>query len=302
MKNAAILALLSCAMALTTAAYSQTWVSNTGSDSNPCTMASPCKTFAHAVSVTPAWGQLSVLNAGDYGPVTITQSIRIEGNGLASISVTSGNAILVNLPAGDVVQLHNLSLHGSNSATYGIDFGGAGGLDIDNVQISGFNEGIGAFAWSGASELNLVIKDTTIENISSVGIYIQGASTTTLASAEIVNTHVRFANTGIEAIDASISVLNSTITSPVAGSAPVSSGDGIYADNTNVYLDNSQINGYGYGLAAYGAGHVQVNRSSFINNSYAVISGTAIVSNGSNTSFNNTYNTSNPPVTPADMW
>jgi hypothetical protein len=301
MKNAAILALLSCAMALTTAAYSQTWVSNTGSDSNPCTMAAPCKTFAHAVSVTPAWGQLSVLNAGDYGPVTITQSIRIDGGGLASISVTSGNAILVNLPAGDVVQLHNLSLHGSSSATYGIDFGGAGGLDIDNLQITGFDEGIGAFP-SSTSELNLVIKDTTIENISSIGIYIRGTSTTTLASAEIVNTHVRFTNTGIEAIDASISVLNSTIASPVAGSAPVSSGDGIYADNTNVYLDNSQINGYGYGLAAYGAGHVQVNRSSFINNSYAVVSGTAIVSNGSNTSFNNTYNTSNPPTTPADTW
>jgi hypothetical protein len=290
-------------MALTTAAYSQTWVSNSGSDSNPCTMASPCKTFAHAVSVTPAWGQLSVLNAGDYGPVTIYQSIRIEGNGFATINVTSGSGIMVAAPAGNVVQLHNLSLHG-NGGGDGIDVYGDGGVDIDNLQITGFSVGINAGSASSTSELNLVIKDTTIEDISTVGIGIEGASTTTLASAEIINTHVRFANIGIWAEYASISVLNSTFASPVAGSSPASSssGFGVRALIANVYLDNSQINGYDYGLYSYGngIGRVQVNRTSFINNGYAIVSpDSSVVSNGGNTSLNNTYNTSNPPTTPA---
>jgi hypothetical protein len=299
MKNAAIPALLFCAMALTTAAYSQTWVANAGSDSNSCTMAAPCKTFAHAVSVTPAWGQLGVLNAGDYGPVTISKSIRIDGGGLASNSVTSGNGITVETAAGDVVQLHNLSLHGSGSASNGVYFIGAGGLDIDNVQVTGFDTGINILALSNTA-LNAAIKDSSIENVQS-GIYIQG-STTILASAEIVNTHMRFASNGINAMFASISILNSTIVSPNAGSTAASSGNGINAvAETNVYLDNSQINGYSYGLVC-GTGSVQVNRSSFINNGYAAMPGCYVTSNGSNTSFGNTYNSTNPQIKTPDMW
>ena len=102
MKNTRISIMLSCAMALTTAAFSQTWVSNTGSNSNPCTMAAPCLTFQRAVNVTPAWGQVRVLNAGDYGSVTITQAIRIDGGGLVSNVTTSGSSITVNTPAGSV--------------------------------------------------------------------------------------------------------------------------------------------------------------------------------------------------------
>ena len=304
MKNAAILALLSCAMALTTAAYSQTWVSNSGSDSNPCTMAAPCRTFAYAVAQTPAWGQLGVLNAGDYGPVTITQAIRIDGGGFASNFVTGSLGIEVNTPSGSVVQLHNLSLHGANGSETGIEFNGVGGLDIDNVQLTGFGIGIDV---TSTSSQNLVVKDTTIENIAYYGICIGGPSATNLASAEIINTHVRFANTGIYATYAAISVLNSTFVSPNAGSTPGSYGVGIETFNSNIYLDNSQINGYRLGVYAGGTGMIQINRSSFLNNLAAVETAASVITNGSNTSFNNTFQSVEnmdhlAPTTAATMW
>jgi hypothetical protein len=273
-------------MALTTASYSQTWVSNTGTDAGACAITAPCKTFAYAVTQTPTWGQLSVLNAGDYGPVTITKPMRLDGGGFATnvINSSQGNGITVNT-SGGVVQLHNLSLHSNFGGGTGIHFTGFGGLDIDNVQLTGF--WIGIYALSGSSVQNITIKDTTIENISDAGINIQGASSANLDAAVVINTHVRYANYGLIAQNATVSILNSTFTSPIAGPPPGTFySDGIVSYDTNLYMDNCQINGYLEGIYANG-GITQVNRSSLLNNKYAVVASPNVLSNGSNTSFDN---------------
>ncbi|PYQ51096.1 MAG: hypothetical protein DMF59_08935, partial [Acidobacteria bacterium] len=58
---------------------SRTWVSGVGDDANPCSRTAPCKTFAGAISKTAAGGEISVLDPGGFGAVTITKSITIEG-------------------------------------------------------------------------------------------------------------------------------------------------------------------------------------------------------------------------------
>ncbi len=300
MKNAAILSLFSCAMALTTATYAQTWVSNTGTDTGACAITAPCKTFAYAVNQTPTWGQLSVLNAGDYGPVTITRAMRLDGGGFATnvINSAQGTGIAVNTPGGSVVQLHNLSLHSNYGGGFGIFFNGLGELDVDNLQLTGFQYAI----WAQSSQWQtIVIKDTTLDNISSVGIEIYGSSAASLEAVEIVNTHVRFANYGIIAQYAAISILNSTFMSPFGGSSHSSNFNGIQVTNSNLYMDNCQINGYYEGVYAYG-GITQVNRSAFLNNSYDVIASPNVLSNGSNTSFNNTTHLAYGPPASATMW
>jgi len=292
MKNARASLVLSGAMALSLAAFSQApgsperWVSNTGTDVGSCLIAAPCRTFTYAVTQTPAWGQLGVLNAGDYGPVTITQAVKIDGGGLGSIQVTSGNGITVNTPAGNVVQIANLGIHG-NGAQNGIDFVGAGGLDIDNVQLTGFNnDGIDVVS---GGVFDLVIKNTTIENCAGHGIQI---GTPDSGTAKIVNTHVRFANFGLEAADTvTVSVFNSTFSSP---GNPTTSGTGIDANGSNILLDNVQVSGFGYGVNADNGGviqlgSVQVSRSSFIDNSLAlkIGPGGTIISNGDNRFYGN---------------
>src|SRR6059058_5256047 len=57
----------------------RTWVSGVGDDLNPCSRTAPCKTFAGAISKTAAGGEINVLDAGGFGTVTITKSIRIDG-------------------------------------------------------------------------------------------------------------------------------------------------------------------------------------------------------------------------------
>src|SRR5512134_3921533 len=59
----------------------RTWVSGVGDDVNPCSRTAPCKTFAGAISKTAAGGEISVLDPGGFGAVTITKSISIVAVG-----------------------------------------------------------------------------------------------------------------------------------------------------------------------------------------------------------------------------
>src|ERR1041385_4496677 len=83
-------------VAISSVAHAQatrTWVSGVGDDANPCSRTAPCKTFAGAISKTASAGEISVLDPGGFGAVTITKSITINGDGtLAGIlaSLTNG--------------------------------------------------------------------------------------------------------------------------------------------------------------------------------------------------------------------
>src|ERR1044071_7583262 len=78
----------------------RTWVSGVGDDANPCSRTAPCKTFAGAISKTAAGGEISVLDPGGFGAVTITKSITISGDGtLAGIVSAGTNGIIVNAGA-----------------------------------------------------------------------------------------------------------------------------------------------------------------------------------------------------------
>lgn len=125
----------------------RTWVASTGADTNACTRTAPCATFAHALTVTTAGGEIDVVDAGDYGPVTINKAVTIDGgNANASIVQTAMNsaAITVTAGAGSTVTLRHLSVNGNNS--------------------TGQN---GIFAQFGGQ---LVIEDCKIGNVDSIGL------------------------------------------------------------------------------------------------------------------------------------
>ena len=74
----------------------RTWVSGVGDDVNPCSRTAPCKTFAGAISKTAANGEISVLDPGGFGAVTITKSITLNGEGtLAGILNAGTNGVIV---------------------------------------------------------------------------------------------------------------------------------------------------------------------------------------------------------------
>src|SRR5580765_1263898 len=104
----------------------RTWVSGVGDDANPCSRTAPCKTFAGAISKTANGGEISVLDPGGFGAVTITKSITINGEGtLAGVLNAQVNGIIINALTTDNVVLRDLKINGAqnpnNGATGGLD-------------------------------------------------------------------------------------------------------------------------------------------------------------------------------------
>ena len=92
----------------------RSWVSSTGSDSNPCTRSMPCATFQAAINQTNSGGEVDVIDPGDYGTVHLFFPITIDGGGMARISIGS-NIFGVNVSqtvSGPII-VRNLSITGS---------------------------------------------------------------------------------------------------------------------------------------------------------------------------------------------
>ena len=161
-------------------AQTRTWVSGVGDDVNPCSRTAPCKTFAGAISKTAANGEISALDPGGFGTVTITKSITINGTGtLASILAAGTNGVNVNdsatgTPNTIIVLLRDISINGAATGFDGIRFTSGKSLMVDHCWIYGFN---GNGLNSDGIEVNKnsdgtlkVVNGTTIENITGDGI------------------------------------------------------------------------------------------------------------------------------------
>ena len=158
---------------------SQTFVSATlGSDSNPCTRVSPCVTFAAALAQTGAGGEIDVLDPGDFGPVTITKAVSIDGDavGVAGTTPSPGTSgIVISAGSSDVISLRGLVFDGVNaSGTSGVVFLSGARLNISNCVFQGFTtSGMTLSPGTGSATATLlVVQDTAILN-NATGILIR---------------------------------------------------------------------------------------------------------------------------------
>jgi hypothetical protein len=168
----ALFAMILVCSSLAQAQATRTWVSGVGDDANPCSRTAPCKTFAGAISKTAACGEISVLDPGGFGAVTITKSITINGDGtLAGILASLTNGIIIN-GANAVVNLRSLSINGACNGLNGIRFIQGSTLMVDNVSIVGFT-GFGIDINRGAAAGGFVaIRNVTINNCAGGGISV----------------------------------------------------------------------------------------------------------------------------------
>jgi hypothetical protein len=165
----------------------RTFVSGLGKDSNPCTVAAPCKTLQAALAKTLAGGQISALDSADYGNVTINQAVSIvSGHGATGVMATSSvTAITINAGANDVINLQGLDIDGAGSGANGIQFNTGASLNVQNSVIRGFSNGIN-FQPNGSSALS--VGNTLVSN-NSTGLRFQSSaiSTGVLNDVQMVN-------------------------------------------------------------------------------------------------------------------
>src|SRR5476651_631061 len=103
-------------------AQARVFVGAQGSDGNPCTFVSPCRTFQHAHDIAPANGEIDVIDPAGYGVVTISKSISIQGHGFGGVTVASGDGITISAGPNDRINLRGLLFEGVNTGARGVVF------------------------------------------------------------------------------------------------------------------------------------------------------------------------------------
>ena len=200
---------------LAQAQATRTWVSGVGDDVNPCSRTAPCKTYAGAISKTAVHGEISTLDPGGFGAVTITKSITIEGtqgqgygsilhSGTTGVSIPFDNFTAVG-ESQKAVRLRNLNINGSggsggnaSSGLRGINITGgtlATGTEVfieDCVIDGSFNSPGNGIRDSRAGGGLLMVTNTTVRNMLGAGLGTAPVGET--ASLRIIIAHSRFYN------------------------------------------------------------------------------------------------------------
>ena len=200
----------------------RTWVSGVGDDVNPCSRTAPCKTLAGAISKTAIGGEISVLDPGGFGSVTITKSITIDGGGIKGSILSSGtNGIIINAPDG-LVTIRNFSINGTGTTL------GTNGIRVIAVK-------------------KLNVESCVLANFSANGMDVNPASSSTGAAAEVVidNVTIHNAVTGINVSGGQVSISNSLVTGCTTGITAKA--------GTSVYLSRNVITRNGTALQGPGA-------------------------------------------------
>lgn len=224
---------------LVNAQATRTWVSGVGDDANPCSRTAPCKTFAGAISKTAPHGEISVLDPGGFGAVTITKSITLNGDGtLAGILSSLTTAIIVNAPgASDIVQIRSISINGAGNGTNGIRFIGNGKLYVENCTITGI-AGNGIIADQTNTGRNLFVKNTTIKDCTTSGITVQ--SSVSFVAAVLNGVTMDGLGTGlVVGNNAFVSIRDSSISLGTTTGISVNGSGGATVSIENCLLNNN---------------------------------------------------------------
>jgi len=260
---------------LANAQATRTWVSGVGDDAFPCSRTAPCKTFAGAISKTAAGGEISVLDPGGFGAVTITKSITINGDGtLAGILAATVNGIIINAGSNDKVTIRNISINGAGTGINGIRFLAGNQLNVQNCSITGFT-GTGIEINKTASGI-VSIRDS---NITQCTTGINATTTGGFVVGLVDNVRLENMSNGIIAgTNSFLTVRNSALFQNNTNGVQASSGTAV------VNIENCMISSNGTGVNASVSGAtVRLSRSAILNNTTGIsIAGGATVASFQN--------------------
>jgi hypothetical protein len=198
------LAALLCVSALPAQAQiARTFVSAaSGSDLNNCDRPTPCRTFQRAHDQTLGNGEITVLDPGGYGAVTINRTISIinDGVGEAGALVSGGGAatgITISAGATDAVNLRGITVKGIGfGGGKGIRFNTGKSLTIENCVVRNLtNGGISFFPTGGAS--SLAVTNTIVSDTGDRGIHVLPVNGSTVTVNAVVSRSEVYNTTGI---------------------------------------------------------------------------------------------------------
>ena len=258
-----------CIASMAQAQATRTWVSGVGDDANPCSRTAPCKTFAGAISKTATGGEISVLDPGGFGAVTIGKSITINGDGtLAGILAAGTVGVIVNPTTTSTVTLRNISIHGAGTGTDGIRILNGARVNLENVSIQGFiNQGIDITTSTAALITQVNVTNCDIRNNTQQGIQVLPTGTATVKLTVSGSTIANNGSTGVDLGGAnnSAAIYNSTLAFNLVGAQVQQATSKLFLDSVMVSHNTTGITS-GVGQLAV----TNVTRCSIVNNGTGV--------------------------------
>jgi len=247
----------------------RTFVASTGSDTNPCSISQPCRSFGIALTKTAPYGEIIVLDSAGYGPVTVSQPVTITAppGVYAGISASNGtNGVTIIPPAKDAavpppdVTLRGLTIAGGDYGVYAASVPGQSSirLEIDRCTITATNlAGIGMIG-----DVSGKITQTRISRFLMWGIDVRDGAIVDIDRSDVSNEvnsfggAIRFAAT----IDGSLtsgSVTNSNF-SNVSGAAIFAWMQTGTSATLRVGVAGNTIVSSGFGIALFSPGPGQI--------------------------------------------
>ena len=214
-------------------AAQRTFVSGAGSDAGACTISTPCRGFAAALTHTDPDGEIIVLDSAGYGPAAIDKSVSIVAPAgvYAGISVFSGDGIVI-VGAGIDVVLRGLTINGQGG-NRGILYTLGGSLRISKCVISNMTGAGVTLGWGGEVTIedsvirdnggagvdvvlnpNVIVSRTTIDRNGAAGISFHPSATETMLTvtdSHITNSTFSGISVNPSNVSASLAVAHSTI-------------------------------------------------------------------------------------------
>jgi len=280
----------------TSATSLHTWVSAaTGSDTNACTFASPCATFQGAATKTAANGMISVEGPGDYGPVSISQSLTIDGSNLGSITaISGGDAVAIEGASAAInVTLRGLTINGAGQGAVGVYLAVPGNLTIENCLIENFSsagsEGVNI---GSTAAQNAVVRNTFIVN-NDIGYFVGGGEGPVKSALQNVTIQDAATTAVFVGGGGSMEISNSVLTQ--SGTAVMVSS--IW--NATISVESSMLTQNTTAVCSYTTGKIRLENNDIFDNGTGVANcGGTIKTNGNN---RDSGNTNGNPVLPADV-
>ena len=273
LKALLVISFVLVAASATQAQATRTWVSGVGDDVNPCSRTAPCKTFAGAISKTAKDGEISVLDPGGYGAVTITKSIYINGThgaGYGSIIASLVNGVIINITdVNDVrkaVRLRALDINGASTGINGISILAANDVWVEDSVIDGFtgdgtNSGMGIRVATAAT-INVNVTDTMIHKTVTG---IRANATAGFAVVNVRDSNLEGNGTGLNAASNSfVTVRGSRITDNTTNGLIASvSGAQLTVSECVISNNNTGINAAAGSVVRALSNHVLYNTTGF---------------------------------------
>jgi hypothetical protein len=239
-----------------------TWVASNGSDSASCggRMITPCQTFLAAYNNTDAGGEITCVDSGNFGGLTISKSVTINCESSIGSSLVTGGVSPISINGSSLnVTLRGLDLDGA-STTLGticsgpsaslLTFVGSGTLHLQKMKIrrlTGPSCGV-QFTPNGTATLDVTDCDITDNGGSGLGagIYVQPASGVT---AHVSIDHSRINNNyfGVLFDGTQGGIIRGAIHDSVV-SGNIQDGIMVSATNSSLAVDNTIVSSNGAGV------------------------------------------------------